>query len=94
MTSIKLIVISLLTSQVTGASLLERLLDSTIKSAMCEARCGALEDAEDTQVSFEVCEMVTRNLGTASVCGAEWPLCEQKPSRLGEARLLMPETSS
>ena len=87
---IKFIFISLLTSQVTGASLLERLLDSAIKSTMCEARCGGLEDAEDTQVSFEVCEMVTRNLGTAS---AEWPLCEQKPARLGVARLLMPETS-
>ena len=65
---IKFIFISLLTSQVTGASLLERLLDSTIKSAMCEARCGGLEDAEEAQVCLEVCEMVTRNPRTASVC--------------------------
>ena len=68
MISIKFIFISLLTSQVTGASLLERLLDSTIKSAMCEARCGGLEDAEEAQVCLEVCEMVTRNPRTASVC--------------------------
>ena len=70
MISIKLILFSLLTSLVTGASLLERLLDSTIKSAMCEARCGGLEDAEDAQVCLEVCDMVTRNPRTASVCSA------------------------
>ena len=69
MISIKLIFISLLTSQVTGASLLERLLDSTIKSAMCEARCGGLEDAEDAQMCLEICKMVTMNPGTASLCG-------------------------
>ena len=69
MNSIKLLLISLLTSQVTGASLLERLLDSAIKPAMCEARCRGLEDAEDAQLCLEVCEMVTRNPRTASVCG-------------------------
>ena len=69
MNSIKLILISLLTSQVTGASLLERLLDSIIKPAICEARCGGFEDAEDAQTCLEVCEMVTRNPRTASVCG-------------------------
>ena len=69
MNSIKLILISLLTSQVTGDSLLERLLDSAIKPAMCEARCRGLEDVEDAQVCLEVCEMVTRNPRTASVCG-------------------------
>ena len=67
MNSIKLILFSLLISQVTGASLLERLLDSTIKSAMCEARCGGLEVVEDIQVCLEVCEMVTRNPRTASL---------------------------
>ena len=69
MTSIRLIIISLLTSQVTGASLLERLLDSAIKSAVCEARCTGLEDAGEAQVCLEVCEMVTRNPRSASVCG-------------------------
>ena len=69
MTSTKLILISLLTSQVMGASLLERLLDSAIKSAMCEARCAGLEDAEEAQVCLEVCEMVTSNPRTASICG-------------------------
>ena len=69
MTSINFILISLLTSQVMGASLLEMLLDSTINSAMCEARCRGLEVAEDARVCLEVCEMVTRNPRTASVCG-------------------------
>ena len=69
MTSINFILISLLTCQVMGASLLERLLDSAITSAMCEARCGGLEAAEDARVCHEVCEMVTRNPRTASVCG-------------------------
>ena len=69
MTSLRLILISLLTCQVTGASLLEMLLDSAIKSAMCEARCTGLEDAEEAQVCLEVCEMVIRDPGPASVCG-------------------------
>ena len=69
MNSITFILISLLTSQVMGASLLEMLLDSAITSAMCEARSGGLEAAEDARVCLEVCEMVTRNPGTASVCG-------------------------
>ena len=69
MNSIKLILFTLLISQVTGASLLERLLDSIIKPAICEARCGGFEDAEDAQMCLEVCEMVTRNPRTASVCG-------------------------
>lgn len=69
MTSITFILISLLTSQVTGASLLEMLLDSAINSAMCEARCAGLEAAEDARVCLEVCEMVTRDPRTASVCG-------------------------
>ena len=69
MISIKLTPISLLMTQVMGASLQERLLDSAINSTKCEARCGGLEDAEDAQECLEVCEMVTRIPRTASVCG-------------------------
>ena len=69
MSSIKFILISLMTSQVTGASLLEKLLESTINSAVCEARCGGLEDAREAQVCLEVCKMVTSDSEAAHVCG-------------------------
>ena len=85
MTSIIFILVSLLTSQVMGASLLERLLDSAINSAMCEARCGGLEDAEDARVCLEVCEMVTRNPRTASVCRMASLCTEACQAGCGEA---------
>ena len=68
MTSIKFILISLLTSQGTGVSLLERLLDSTINSAVCEARCRGQEDTREAQMCLEVCKMVTSDSETAHVC--------------------------
>ena len=85
MNSINFILFSLLTSQVMGASLLERLLDSAINSAMCEARCGGLEDAEDARVCLEVCEMVTRNPRTASVCRVASLCTEACQAGCGEA---------
>ena len=66
--TISKIFIFCLLSEVSGISLLEKLLKSQIREAQCQARCQSQENQEDVRMCLEVCRIVVRNPGS--------PICQ------------------
>ena len=64
--SLTVLMLTILLRMGTSVSLLERLLETTLRTASCQARCDGLS-MEDLQDCLEICDLVTRN-SRSSIC--------------------------